>query len=232
MTRIKINEEITEIETDITFDKILDSSIKNPSKILSNFCNEEVQNYILNYIEKYKNISLIYEFQERLYNILLPFLQNSFKDIVFNYDKTKYPALIKIIYNDLPIGHIDIFEKSFTQYSYLELDEVKEELQNVECKKIQINEKMTILEKYSENILSLGDKFLKKFVILFRQKSYKKKIMKEYMELVNKSLELDKTTVNLSLRIEKMENFIKPLELKQEYISNWFSSKHNYEIKK
>lgn len=171
-----------------------------------------------------------HDLQDELYRILFPYLLSLWGGVELSYERDMYPAPIHIIRGGEIICLLDIYQKEFLIVPHQDLQREQEKLD------FMLNEfsfsqmELERYEGYHNNPMSYGDTAMKKMEIAMRKKHFKKEIQEKYYEIFNYSLEAEQRIISQRLRVEKMEEDLRPYEDEQYRLAMQFRDKFRYRI--
>lgn len=171
-----------------------------------------------------------HDLQDEFYRILFPYLSSLLSGVELSYEEDMYPAPINIIKDGEIICLLDIYQKTFLIVPHQDLQREQERLEMM-LKEFNLNQmELTRYEGYHNNLMSYGDTPMEKMKIAMRKKHYQKEIQEKYHELFNDSLEQEQHIISQRLKVENMEEKLRPYEDEQYLLAMPFRDKFRYRV--
>lgn len=208
----------------------------NPERILIDIFSGESDNFLTRIIESSKELTgeliEVHDLQDYLYQLLIPYLNSLLKGLDVVYDSDNYPAPIQIFEGECEIGRLNIFERTFTVIPHEEIKREENQLLRLEEEFTNNAREIEQYERYQKTPLDYGDTVIKKAQITIRKKHYKKEILQKYGQLIELSMELEKDVIAQRLRVERVQEGLRPYEDMQYDIANLFRNQYGYEVRR
>lgn len=207
---------------------------EQPERILTDVFSGGSESFLTRIIESSKELTgevmEAHDLQDELYRILFPYLDSFLKGVELSYEKDLFPSPIHLIQDGDVIALMDIYQKTFLIVPHKDLQREQEHLTTL-ITEFNINQiEMERYEGYNNNPMSYGDTAMKKMKIAIRKGHYEKEIRETYQELFNYSMELEQNLISQRLRVERMEENLRPFEDEQYRLANPFRDKFRYRI--
>lgn len=215
------------------YSEMLSNIEKNPEIIMTSLYENGFHSfitYVLNSSTETMNSEFDFiEFQDYLYSILLPFLKRDLDEYQFKYDGSVYPSFISVLFDNVEMGHINIYDKKFIENTHEELEKERNILRAIESSHLEIISQMIKYEEYKENLMLMSeDNVLKMIDIKMRKKKYERDVINKHSEKFDESMAIGRELSNQKSKIAYMEDELKPFEYKQEHLRKFLNRKYGY----
>lgn len=229
---------INEMHTDMYNFKLIETDTE---EFLIQFCRKNIIDslfiyQIVNYSEQAKN-----DFQEYIFHYVTEYLKLliNIDGLTFNYNQNEFPLIIQVLWSNLEICQIDIFNKKVEILEEIYFKEINDSIDSLNKKKIELEKEYEKFNKYSINPVEIikddNDLHLlqKTDIILakYRKKNkYKIKNYNKCVEILNQISEIDLEINEYLLMEESLRKNMLSITYNQNKISDRLSNHLKYKI--
>lgn len=215
------------------YESILKEVETNPKKILSEIYIENTPDSLLSFLVNDLGESYLVEFQTYLYRLLIPYLKSTINidGVEFFFSTQFYPSPLTILFNDVPLAEINIYEKILMLRENEKVRDINVKIKDLEYQRKLVQIELDELELSRVNPLTIGGSNpLKLANIAIRKKSFIKDIECKICEVGDKLSQIQRDLNSLNLSLENTKQDFIEAEYFQERLQRKFQNYFNYQI--
>jgi hypothetical protein len=191
--------------------EILNRIESNPEVILTDiFKGQGCYNYLTDTIETFGKKYTIHNFQNDLYELLIPFLKEKLgEDYEYSKNENSYPSSLIIKYKKYNLIHLNIYNQVINIFNPLMIDIYESRLQSYENNLEKKRALLDRIQKAGLNPFKICNNPIELLTIIFQLSKYKKRSI-EYAEKLKGDIEYYNMEIDKTKGIIKEQKEIKP----------------------